>query len=453
MPRWAAVFLLAGCCWGANPADWVPARWSWPEAKTLDLLKDTPVNCLLVEWKPSAAAQISQFATAAAARGIATLAVVRQGGDAAAAAKTEVSGIVLEGDFDAPPAKLDVPVIEITSRARMQFSGNAAVLGTYQGVWPGVRAGENAHAGPSAGAWIDTNSGFLGFARAWGNHAIWIASLPPKDTVITAERYMQVIADAAMTGARWVVAFDDDFAAKLYRGDENTVRKWKSIAGILQYYEDHKEWRALATGGQLAIVQDANEGALLSGGILDMIATKHTPVRAVPPAKLSPDVMRGRKMAVNIDNSVLTPEQRAVLTQFTKLGGTLLTGPPEWQAAAPSDKSRITLTDDELKRIDEMWKDMSNMIGRQNLGVRLFNVSTMLSKFLTSADGKRVFVELVNYSEYPVENVTLHVLGAFTKATLILPGGKEQKLEAYPVEEGTGVDIDSVGIVATVRLE
>jgi hypothetical protein len=34
-----------------------------------------------------------------------------------------------------------------------------------------------------------------------------------------------------------------------------------------------------------------------------------------------------------------------------------------------------------------------------------------------------------------------------------LPGGKEQKLEVYPVEEGTGVDVDSVGIVATVRLE
>jgi hypothetical protein len=453
MWKCAVMVLLAGFCLGAEPADWVPARWPWTDAKTLDLLKDTPVNCLLVEWTPGAAGEISRFATAAAARGIATLAVVRPGGDAAAAEKTEVSGIVLEGDFEEMRISPHVPLIEITSRARMKLNGSAAVLGTYQGVWPGVRAGDNAHAGPSAAAWIDTNSGFLGFARAWGNHAIWIANLPPKDTVITTERYMQVIADAAMTGARWVVAFDDDFAAKLHQGDESTLKKWKRIAGILQYYEDHKEWRKLEPGGQLAIVQDASEGALLSGGILDMIATKHTPVRAVPPAMLSADVLLGRKMAVNIDNSVLTTEQRAVLTRFTRSGGTLLTGPPEWQAAAPGDKSRITLTDDELKRIDEMWKDMSTMIGRQNLGVRLFNVSSMLSKFLTTADGKKVFVELVNYSDYPVENVTLHVLGTFTKATLILPGGKEQPLEAYPVEEGTGVDVDSVGVVATVRLE
>jgi hypothetical protein len=453
MRKFALLVLLAACAWGSEPADWVPVRWPWTDAKTLDVLKDTPVNCLLVEWRPDAASQINRFASAATSRGIATLAVARSAVEAGAAAKTEVSGIVLEGDFDAPQLEARVPVVRIGSRARMDFAGRTAVLGTNQGVWPGVRAGDQAHAGPSAAAWIDTNAGFLGFAKAWGNHTIWIANGPPKETVVTAERYMQVVADAAMNGARWVVAFDDDFAAKLHRGDEQTLRKWKRIAGILQYYEDHKDWRRLASGGQLAIVQDASEGALLSGGILDMIATKHTPVQAVPPAKLTSEVMKGRKMAVNIDASLLTAEEKAVLTQFTRSGGTLLTGPPEWQAAAPADKSRFTLNDEEVKRIDEMWKDMSNMIGRQNLGVRLFNVSSMLSNFLVSADRKTVYVELVNYSDYPVENVTMHVLGTFAKATLILPGGKEQKLEVYPVEEGTGVDIDNVGIVATVRLE
>jgi hypothetical protein len=294
-----------------------------------------------------------------------------------------------------------------------------------------VRVGEQAHAGPTGGTWIDTNAGFLRFARAWGGHAIWIANVPPADTVITPERYMQVVADAGMIGARWVVAFDADFAAKLYRHDEAALRHWKRIAVIMQYYEDHRDWRGLASGGELAVVQDAKDGALLSGGILDMIATKHTPVQAVPPARLTAEMIRGRKMVVDI--AALKAEERAVLT--------------------PADSSRITLTDDEVKRIDKVWKDISNRIGRQNLGVRLFNVSSMLSNFLATPDGKKVFVELVNYSDYPVENVTLHVLGKFTKATLILPGGKEQKLEVYPVEEGTGVDVDSVGIVATVRLE
>jgi hypothetical protein len=445
-------FVIAHSALGATPKDWVPARWNWTEPKTLALLKGTPINCLLIEWKQDAAPAINKFATAAAEQGIATLAVVRQTADAAAAAKTEVKGIVLEGDFNAP-VQAKVPVIEISSREHMKLGGDAPVLGTYQGVWPGVRAGEQAHAGPSAAAWIDTNQGFLGFARSWGTHAVWIANIPPKDTVITAERYMQVVADAAMTGARWVVALDDDFAAKLYAGDDQTLRKWKRLATILQYYEDHKDWRDLQNGAQLAIVQDAKEGGLLSGGILDMIATKHTPVQAVPPQRLNADALKGRKLAVNIDNSALTQDAKDTLKQFTRSGGTLLTGPPGWQAAAPEDQSRITLTDEELKHIDEMWKEMSNMIGRRNLGVRLFNVSTMLSNLLTTPDHKQVYVGLVNYSEYPVENVTMHVLGEFHKATLILPGGIEKPLEAYAVEEGTGVDIDSVGVVATVRLQ
>jgi hypothetical protein len=448
MKRLAILIFVASSALGANPKDWVPARWNSTEPKTLALLKDTPINCLLIEWKPDSASAVGKFATAAAGQGIATLAVVRQASEASAAAKSGVTGIVAEGDFAS-----ELPAIQITSREHMKLGGNAEVLGTYQGVWPGVRTGEQAHSGPSAGAWIDTNQGFLGFARAFSNQTIWIANTPPKATIVTAERYMQVIADAAMMGARWVVSLDDDFSAKLYSGDEQTQRKWKRIAGILQYYEDHKDWRDLQNGARLAIVQDAKEGGLLSGGILDMIATKHTPVQAVPPQRLDAAALKDRKLAVNIDNSTLSQEGKDTLKQFTRSGGTLLTGPPEWKSVAPEDRSRITLTDDELKHVDEMWKEMSNMIGRRNLGVRLFNVSTMLSNLLTTPDHKQVYVGLVNYSDYPVENVTMHVLGEFHKATLILPGGKETPLEVYPVEEGTGVDIDNVGIVATVRLQ
>ena len=167
MWRLAAVLMLASCCWGAEPADWVPVRWPWTDARTLGLLNGTPVNCLLLEWKAAAATDIGAFALEAKARGIATLAVVRTGGDAVAAAKTGLSGIVLEGDFTAhlPP---NVPVVSLTSRARMDLAGSAAVIGTDQGVWPGVRVGEQAHAGPTGGTWIDTNAGFF-HAQQYGH--------------------------------------------------------------------------------------------------------------------------------------------------------------------------------------------------------------------------------------------------------------------------------------------
>ena len=54
------------------------------------------------------------------------------------------------------------------------------------------------------------------------------------------------------------------------------------------------------------------------------------------------------------------------------------------------------------------------MIGRRNLGVRLFNVSSMLSNLLASPDGKSAIVHLVNYSDYPVENVDRALPGRTT---------------------------------------
>jgi len=459
-----ALVSLASAAAGSS-SDWVPVRWGSADVKTLGLLASTPVNCVLLEWSANKPAALAGFASAAAAKSIAPLAVLRPGGDTIAAAKAalaaKMQGVVMEGEFPEGAAAgvrgiaAGAPVIELTLRSRMKLGTDAPVIGTYQGVWAGIQVTDNgsSKAGPSGSAWIDTNSGFLRAVRAWGGGAVWLANLPPKGTVIPAERYLQMIGDAEMVGARWVVALDDGLAGRLYRGDAKAAEQWKRITQLLGYFEEHKEWRSLRPGGKLAIVQETSEGGLLSGGILDMIAVKHTPVQAVPPQRLSADTLKGASMAVNIDNDALDPHQKEILKQFTRSGGTLLTGPPGWRNSASADKTKITLDEKELKHIDDMWHDMQAMIGRKNLGVRLFNVSSMLSNLLASPDGKQVYVELVNYADYPVENVTMHVLGDFHKATLFTPDGKTKELEVYKNDEGTGVDIDSVAVVAAVRLE
>jgi len=70
------------------------------------------------------------------------------------------------------------------------------------------------------------------------------------------------------------------------------------------------------------------------------------------------------------------------------------------------------------------------------MGVRLFNVSSMLSNLLVSADGKTAVVHLVNYSDYPVENVAVHFPAEYKRATLTTPEGMAKSLEVYPTEEG-----------------
>ena len=94
----------------------------------------------------------------------------------------------------------------------------------------GDSAEEEGHtkAAPSGGPWINTNGGFLRFVRAAAPDAsIWLGNLPPKNTIITPEHYVQAICDAAIIGARWIIALDDDFRQRLLKREANAVRDWQ----------------------------------------------------------------------------------------------------------------------------------------------------------------------------------------------------------------------------------
>jgi hypothetical protein len=425
-------------------------RWPSSDVKSLELVAGTPVNCLLLEesnWSKA-------FIEKAAAQGLTTLAVVRPGGDAAKARAVGVPGAVLEGDFDTAEVERIKPVVELSLRRKMKLDGTPPITGTYQGVWAGIRVEEDgaAHAAPTGGPWIDTNSGFLRFARSATGGMVWIGNVPPPKTVVTAERYIQAVADAAMVGARWVIALDADFSSRLLEREAAALRDWKRITDHVRFYEENKSWRNLRPYGDLALVQDAASGALVSGGVLDMIAVKHTPVRPVPVRRLSPERMSGAKMAVNVDPSVLTEEQKLILRKFAAGGGTLLSGPPDWKFPTAQGDS-ITLTKEEVEKLDQIWREVNSMTGRRNLGARLFNVSSMLSNLTGTEDGSRLVLHLVNYSGYPVESIAAHVLGKYSTARLHTPENPPQELKAYAVEEGTGVDIDKIHVVGAVVLE
>lgn len=442
----------------ATLPDLAPARWPANAVKSLDLIRDTPINCLLLEqpqWS-------SAFVAAAAGRGVATFAVIRPQGDPLAsarrAAEMRFTGAVLEGNFEpAVTAELrkflaasKLQTVELGPRSQMEFAD--PVAGTYEGLWPGVQADDGAQkAAPSGGPWIDTNTGFLRFVRASTRAAVWLANTPPPGKTIPVERYLQAIGDAAMTGARWVIALDDETSRKLLAADPAAVAGWKRMMQTVRYYEEHKDWRAAEPFARLALIEDAGSGALLSGGVLDMIAVKHTPVRPVPKDRLEEALLSGVAMAVNVDSAALNDHQRDVLRVFTRAGGTLLSGPPGWRFPA-ARAGRITLEKEDLGKLDEIWKELNSMTGRKNLGARLFNVSTMLSNLLETPDRKQVILQLVNYSDFPVENVTVHVLGKYRAGRLYRPDGAAVELAPYEVEEGSGFDIERVNAVATLVL-
>ena len=59
---------------------------------------------------------------------------------------------------------------------------------------------------------------------------------------------MQAIGDAAMNGARWVVALDDDLWKRLMAREAKAMGDWAKICAALAHYEEHREWRAAVPG-------------------------------------------------------------------------------------------------------------------------------------------------------------------------------------------------------------
>lgn len=440
--------------------DWVPARWPSSDPKSLELLAQSPVNCLWLErpqWSP-------EFASEAARRGIATLGVIHREGDpveaARALAKTGFTGAVIDGNFDeysllilsGTLAKAGLFFLESGPRSRVKFDGDLPIVATSQGMWPGIHVekGGSATAGPTANPWIDTNTGYLRFARAATDAAIWIAVTPPPKTVYPVQRYLQVIGDAAMNGGRWVVALDDDLWKRLLTHEAKALSDWSKINAALQHYEDHRDWRATEPAGQVALVEGYGD-ARLSGGLFDMMAAKHVPAFPLPYGSVSAAALRRARVAVTLEPDALPAQAQPAMKAFADSGKTVVPGVAA--AAAPESDDTFVFNPTDTS-VDRTWQKVSAVLGRQNLGARLFNVASMLSNVLATRGQRQLILQIVNYSDYPGSGITVRVPGVWRRARLFRPGEAPVDLELEKVEEGTGFAIDQrVVAIATVVLE
>lgn len=443
---------------GAGPERWVPLRWSSADPNSLELLADTPFNCLLLDRVDAGLVQ------AASERRISVLAVGRPGSDweglIRSAVQARAAGVVLEGAFSdqvrararEAAGQAGLMLIELPPRAGLRPDFPSPVVGTTQGLWPGIRVFEDGavRAAPTGGPWVETNTGFLRFLRAVTDAPIWMANSPPAGAVWPLERYLAAVADAAIAGARWVVALDSDWDRRLHAREAKALAAWARLAAHVRFYEEHPEWRKWKPAGQLALIQDAESGALLSGGVVDMIAVKNVPLRTVPRRRLSLQALEGARMAVNVDPSALSDSDKEILRGFTRAGGTLLSGPPNWKFPMP-ESDRITLDEKQLEQLNDIWREVNSTVGRRNLGVRLFNVAGMLSNLLAAPDGT-LLLHLVNYTSYPAENITVHIVGKHRQVRLLRPESPPRDLTPYEIEEGVGVDLDRVSTCAALLI-
>ena len=177
-----ALVLCAPLVMAAGPGNWVPVRWWDASPKSLELLNDTAINCVLLPDSIRNEALIRE----ARHRKLAVLALAGNRDEALRAAGAATDGVVLEGEFAAGLKEAGFEnAIRLPLREQVQFAASVPVTGTSQGLWPGLQIQHNGKvlAGPSSQPWVFTNTGFLQFARASTDRIMWISVRPPDGSV------------------------------------------------------------------------------------------------------------------------------------------------------------------------------------------------------------------------------------------------------------------------------
>jgi hypothetical protein len=152
-----------------------------------------------------------------------------------------------------------------------------------------------------------------------------------------------------MAGARWIVAVDADLERRLLAGEKPALQAWKQIGACARYFENQMEWREYRPYSQLAVVQDAASGGLLSGSILDLLLVLHKAALPLPAPRVNASSLRTARVVLNLDTDSLTARQKSDLEQFTRTGGVLVNPPAGWRFPA------VAAEQESISTASEWW--------------------------------------------------------------------------------------------------
>ena len=509
--RWLAFLLSLPCALpGANtgtPDSWIPARWqggpveleqraraktlpadaavreaiaSWYDTATLDLLEGSPVNCLLVTWSAGADAELERtqqrlvkaYTSEAHKRGVAVLGLVYPGSDpskfVAAASDARLDGLVLDGEFpggfaeqvrealaSANSAAVVIPIVKDAASGRTARRPVLAV----EGVSPNARnlSDMGIRGAPSSESWIESNVWLVrSFRLGQDWRPIWISYQPDRGT---AGDYARFAADAAVAGGRWILALDDGLRAKLRSKDATAVATWRRLGAILQFAEDHAEWRRFAPYGNLGVILDTSGADPdMADEYLKLVARRQAPYRLIVRSELSALSLAGFQAVLATALAPPTEAERRILRAFAEKGGLVVAGPswgdpPKDQPYAETalGKGRVAVYREPDP--ESIARDMRDLLSQEELGVVAFNVPSVITYASAGDSGKRLLVQLLNYSNSPAEAITIRVAGAFQSARLYTPEAASSSLVIRREEGHTDVSIPKLLLWGGVLLE
>jgi hypothetical protein len=243
----------------------------------------------------------------------------------------------------------------------------------------------------------------------------------------------------------------------LRRQDTAAVATWHSIGACLRFAEDHAEWRSFVPFGNLGIVLDtASKDAEMVDEYLKLVARRQVPYRLIVRSELSAASLAGFRAVLATELVQPSEVERKVLKAFAENGGLVVAGP--WWGNPPKDepfaevpvgKGRAAVYKDPDP--ESVARDMRDLLSHKEAGFVAFNVPSLIT--YASSGGKRMLVQLLNYSSAPATAITVRVSGDFKTARLFTPDAEPLNLAMNAADGQIDVAIPKLSLWGGVLLE
>jgi hypothetical protein len=393
-------------------ANWMPMRWPvvWRSESLVELLKGSGVDCL-IDNRP-------EIAEAAAQAGIHTI----------------------RREEKLP----DVAEIE--------------------GVWPGIRstrfgAAGTTGTGPTGEPWINSNAWPVRLAEARNpGKSVWVRT-GAAPAGASALPYIMAIADAALTGGRWIISLEDELAAGIANGNAEGLEVWKRIAAVSAFFSAHRAWAAYEPVAVLGILSAFSTSA--EQEVLNLITRSGQQYRVLPKGGPGGPDLAGLRGVVYADPEAPPAQDRAAVLRFVAAGGLLIAG-AEWggvpgAAKAASEHPRFsTLTLGKgtvavaKAAIADPYLfagDCAVLVSHRYDLLRFFNGGALQAYY------SRGLVQILFYANQPAVDTSLWVAGNYKSARLwTLEGARPIALAAELVRDGIELHLPGAMRYAAIEL-
>jgi hypothetical protein len=454
----------------------------WGDPSLLELVRGTPVNCLVVSWAAGLPADAEQPQALRAllekgrGAGLDFVGLIEGPADQAVAlASAKAAGLSAVAMEAAPPGNAGIPVIAWGKSGEALWGADSPVLAASDGIWPGVPLEKTPTGGPTNLPWVDSNGALLSMARALApDKPVWIVVDPPLKGRPTVENYLLTVADAEAYGGRWMISLDEQMRGELVAKSAPAIEAWNRIIAALAFFGRNRTAATFERMGRLAVISNFSGADRPFGeDILNLLPRLREPFRVMARSRASAAAFDGLQGVFYMDQEPPEPRLRQELVAFANAGGTLFVRSkwpqPEGAAVQLSSeeayllfsvrglgKGRLAVAREDDPDTYFTCADIQNIMSHRGDPVRLYNGASMNFFFQVSGRGRQGLIHVLNYSRRPgSDNALIYLKAPYRSARFVSPEVASPVPLQWDPQAAGGVELDlpRISVYGAVQME